>query len=144
MSIDLWNNCQSKLQTSENNISMVKLKSDYEDYKMANKKTYKDLKEGYEAGNFLIRKYINIVKYLFDKLRVLSSTNYTKDIHLTANDIKNLCGKSLSNRYTYLDIDIETGMIYQKQLNDIEDSISPPSNNLQPTIYNNQESPEIF
>lgn len=108
ISIKLSKKYQNMSKTAKNKLFMAELESDDEDYKMANNRFYKHRKKGYEAGNFLIRKYINMVKYVFDKLRVLSSTNYTKDIHLTANDIKTLCGKSLSNGYTYLDIDNDT------------------------------------
>lgn len=61
------------------------LNSDDEEYQEANKRV-EDIK-GRQSSMFLIRKYINKIKYCFDKLKVLSSENHTKDINLNENDL---------------------------------------------------------
>ena len=86
----------------------LELDSDDDDYKKSLCKEYKNKEKGYESTNFLISKYINKIKYCFDKLKVLSAENYKKDIHLTPKDFKGLRGKTLSNGYTYLDFDSQT------------------------------------
>ena len=55
--------------------------SDDEEYIKANQRVA--FHKGYSAANYLIKKYINKVKYCFDKLGVLSSENYEKEISLS-------------------------------------------------------------
>ena len=81
------------------------LNSDDEEYKAANKKV-KDIK-GRLSSSFLIRKYINKIKYCFDKLKVLSPKNQSKDINLNEKDI-DCVRESQSSGYSYLKYDMET------------------------------------
>ena len=81
------------------------LHSDDEEYKRANLRATPQ--KGFSAANFLIRKYINKVKYCFDKLRILSVENSNKPIELHDKDLECLKGISQSSGYTYLEHDLE-------------------------------------
>ena len=81
----------------------LELDSDDEDYKRANKKV--QFVKGHSSTTYLIKKYVNKIKYCFDKLRVLAAENYTNDIELTEKDMELAAKTTQSNRFWYVDYD---------------------------------------
>lgn len=92
--------------------------SDDEGYIKANERVA--LHKGYSAASYLIKKYINKVKYCFDKLGVLSAENYTNEVNLNDRDLDYLKGNTLSNGYSYLEFDeiTDSFSIIVSRLND--------------------------
>lgn len=117
--------------------------SEDEDYIKANERVA--LHKGYSAANFLIRKYVNKVKYCFDKLQVLSAENYTSEIYLNDKDLDYYKGNTLSNGYSYLEYDESTDSfsIIVSRLND--NPFWPANKNKQDRrIYKRRESSDKF
>lgn len=75
----------------------AELDSEDDDYNLANKKVANN--KGYSAASYLIRKYVNKIKYCFDKFRVLSAEHYMDDIHITKSQLEKLDVYSQSNRF---------------------------------------------
>jgi hypothetical protein len=84
----------------------AELDSEDEDYIMANRKVTDN--KGYSAGSYLIRKYVNKIKYCFDKYRVLSAEHYMEDINITKSQLERLNVYSQSNRFWFINYNQET------------------------------------
>lgn len=67
----IFKNSAKKLKKS---VAKEEMESDDEDYIAANKRTA--CHKGYSSANFLIQKYVNKIKYCFDKNKILSAENY--------------------------------------------------------------------
>ena len=76
---------------------LAELDSEDEDYQMANRKVANN--KGYTSASYLIKKYVNKIKYCFDKYRVLSAEHYLEDIHITKSQLEKLNAYSQSNRF---------------------------------------------
>lgn len=97
------------LRKSKFKKEMDEILSEDEDYINANLRAAKH--KGYESTNFLICKFVNKIKYCFDKLKVLSVDNYMKDIFLTEKELEVCKDRSLSTGYSYIDCDNKNNKI---------------------------------
>ena len=95
---------------------MAEITTENKEYRAANMRV--PMHTGYKAANFIIRKYVNKIKYCFDILKKLSPENCKEDIYLTEKDIAVLKSKPFSggcsaqkNFHSYLDYDKNTNKI---------------------------------
>jgi hypothetical protein len=100
---------KSSVKRVKQNKMLEENTSDDEDYRKANKRV--PLFNGYGASNFLIRKFINKIKYCFDKLQVLHPDNCNNDITLSEKSLELIKMNSQSNGYSYIDHDSSTDKI---------------------------------
>lgn len=74
---------------------MAEINIDNEEYAIANMRV--PMYTGYKAASFLIRKYINKIKYWFDVLKKLSPENYKDDIYVTDKEMEEYKNKTSLN-----------------------------------------------